>query len=219
MGDLQLTAAHIGQPCRASVGGRHVTGTLRQIKPKGLVLTLSDGTALDIRRAQLVSIEAPRRTLTPDPMPPMRPTASPSTIAQPPAIMVSQPKEQRMVCEPFLAYVRTLPCCNCAAPSPSDPHHEGPRGVGQKTHDVLAVPLCRPCHRIYTDTNRLPDGQGRQRSRADTLVVLRTTQRNIFLSVLSALDLDMSIECFIKAIMHAHCNGQITTAVLSKLRG
>jgi len=45
-----------------------------------------------------------------------------------------------------LRLVRALPCCYCAAPAPSDAHHWGPRGVGQKTSDYRTVPLCRRCH-------------------------------------------------------------------------
>lgn len=39
---------------------------------------------------------------------------------------------------------RTLPCCACNAPPPSDPHHEPTRGAGGKDRDT--VPLCRSCH-------------------------------------------------------------------------
>lgn len=45
----------------------------------------------------------------------------------------------------YLAFVRELPCARCGS-GPCDPHHWGPRGVGQKTDDYRVVPLCRPCH-------------------------------------------------------------------------
>lgn len=45
-----------------------------------------------------------------------------------------------------LARVRAMPCCVCSAPAPSDPHHFGPRGMGQKTSDFRVVPLCRAHH-------------------------------------------------------------------------
>ena len=48
--------------------------------------------------------------------------------------------------EDYLAFVRSQPCLLCAAPAPSDPHHYGPRGLGQKTDDYRTVPLCRKCH-------------------------------------------------------------------------
>lgn len=46
----------------------------------------------------------------------------------------------------YLAFVREHPCCACQADGPSDPHHYGPRGMGEKADDTLTVPLCRPCH-------------------------------------------------------------------------
>jgi hypothetical protein len=42
--------------------------------------------------------------------------------------------------------VRTKPCAWCHAPGPSDPHHWGSRGVGQKTDDFRTLPLCRKHH-------------------------------------------------------------------------
>lgn len=39
---------------------------------------------------------------------------------------------------------RTLPCCACGAPPPSDPAHVRSRGAGGKDADV--VPLCRKHH-------------------------------------------------------------------------
>lgn len=49
----------------------------------------------------------------------------------------------------YLDHVRRRPCCICAAPPPSDAHHYGPRGFGQKTDDRRTVPLCRPCHDVW----------------------------------------------------------------------
>ena len=71
--------------------------------------------------------------------------------------LVAQPRPRaRFRCPVYLAYVRARPCCACGLPGPSDPHHAGPRGVGQTADDCTAVPLCRPCHRHVTDTNALP---------------------------------------------------------------
>ncbi len=56
----------------------------------------------------------------------------------------------------YLAFVRPLPCCHCHASGPSDPHHWGERGVGQKAADFSCVPLCRVCHDFFTDKNHLP---------------------------------------------------------------
>lgn len=49
----------------------------------------------------------------------------------------------------YLAYVRSKPCMFCGADAPSDPHHVGSRGMGQKTDDLRCVPLCRRCHDAY----------------------------------------------------------------------
>jgi len=46
----------------------------------------------------------------------------------------------------YLAFVRELPCSLCRTDPPSDPHHFGKRGLGQKTDDYRTVPLCRNCH-------------------------------------------------------------------------
>lgn len=49
----------------------------------------------------------------------------------------------------YKAWVKTLPCCVCRAPSPSDPHHVigfGRGMMGGKAIDLFAVPLCRAHH-------------------------------------------------------------------------
>lgn len=62
---------------------------------------------------------------------------------------------------PYLDFVRARECCSCIAPGPSDPHHTGSRGVGQKADDYSCVPLCRRCHEEVTDRYTLP---GRDRT-------------------------------------------------------
>lgn len=42
------------------------------------------------------------------------------------------------------ALARTLPCCSCGAPPPSDPSHLKTRGSGGL--DECVVPQCRRCH-------------------------------------------------------------------------
>lgn len=50
----------------------------------------------------------------------------------------------------YLAWVRTLPCAACGAIAtawrPNQAHHTGPRGLGTKSSDFSAVPLCAGCH-------------------------------------------------------------------------
>lgn len=65
----------------------------------------------------------------------------------PEASLAAVPKGRPPARSPaYLAYVRTHPCCLCGATPPSDAHHWGRRGVGQKTDDYRTVPLCRGCH-------------------------------------------------------------------------
>lgn len=51
----------------------------------------------------------------------------------------------------YLAFVREQDCCWCQHAAPSDAHHFGPRGIGQKADDLHAVPLCTKCHRYFHD--------------------------------------------------------------------
>lgn len=53
--------------------------------------------------------------------------------------------------EAYLDFIRHKPCILCGSPPKSDPHHQGYRGLGQKTDDTRTVPLCRKCHREFHD--------------------------------------------------------------------
>jgi len=50
----------------------------------------------------------------------------------------------------YLVWLRHRPCLICAA-YPSDAHHAGRRGLGQKAHDHTALPLCRQHHAAWHD--------------------------------------------------------------------
>lgn len=60
------------------------------------------------------------------------------------------PAEKRPGNDPdYLALVRQLPCCVCGAPPPSEPHHlkaTRERGMGKKSDDKWALPMCHDCH-------------------------------------------------------------------------
>jgi len=73
--------------------------------------------------------------------------------------------------ESYLDYVRAMPCCACGAKAPSEPHHWGPRGMGQKTSDFRVVPLCHEDHRAFHDT-----GSVRNRNRIATVQLFYATQ-------------------------------------------
>lgn len=49
---------------------------------------------------------------------------------------------------PYLAWVRTQPCCRCGARPPNHAHHEilNGRGKSQKAPDARTLPLCARCH-------------------------------------------------------------------------
>lgn len=48
---------------------------------------------------------------------------------------------------PQAALARSMPCCACGAPPPSDPHHFRARGFGGvKSDDSQCLALCRVCH-------------------------------------------------------------------------
>lgn len=55
----------------------------------------------------------------------------------------------------YLEHVRERPCCICGASPPSDPHHFGPRGMGQKADDRRTVPLCREHHDEWHTRGRI----------------------------------------------------------------
>lgn len=58
----------------------------------------------------------------------------------------------------YLDFIRAMACCICSAPPPSDPHHWGERGMGQKATDFSAVPLCRVHHDQWHDHRRFTHG-------------------------------------------------------------
>lgn len=53
--------------------------------------------------------------------------------------------------ELWLRFVRSLPCCICAAPPPSHPHHSTGAGMGMKARDRETMPLCFRHHRDFHD--------------------------------------------------------------------
>lgn len=56
----------------------------------------------------------------------------------------------KIVCRPYLDWIKTLPCDTCGAGAPSDPSHfNGFKGMGTKSPDLLVIPQCRYCHEEY----------------------------------------------------------------------
>lgn len=68
-----------------------------------------------------------------------------------------------------LAFVRSLPCCapGCGRQAPSEAHHDTQmRGMGQKSSDDRAVPLCRKDHDGAQHYRGVFMGWGKERMRA-----------------------------------------------------
>lgn len=65
----------------------------------------------------------------------------------------------------YLDWVKTLPCCVCDSPA-DDPHHivvAGYKGMGSKTPDFWAIPLCRPHHdELHHDRQAWEENNGSQ---------------------------------------------------------
>lgn len=59
-------------------------------------------------------------------------------------MMLPKPKTPRD--KKYLAFIRTLPCCDCGLPGPSEAHHIFTGGMALKCSDYDTVPLCRGCH-------------------------------------------------------------------------
>ena len=52
----------------------------------------------------------------------------------------------------YLAWIRTLPCMVCGARRGIEASHTGPHGLGQKSPDTSAIPLCARHHRTGKDS-------------------------------------------------------------------
>ena len=108
-----------------------------------------------------------------------------------PVVLRAQPRPPSPLrSRAFLDFVRRHPCCACPAPADFpdplieeeadlavDAHHQGPRGVGQKTDDLRAVPLCRRCHDGLHDTGALPG-----RDRAQSLILIYRVQVDLLVA-------------------------------------
>ena len=52
----------------------------------------------------------------------------------------------------YLAWIRTQPCVVCGSRRGIEASHTGPRGIGQKSSDLSAIPLCHRHHRTGNDS-------------------------------------------------------------------
>lgn len=75
----------------------------------------------------------------------------------------------------YLLWVRSRPCISCGTHH-TEAHHAGIRGLGQKSDDTSAIPLCRSCHRCWHDASgpfRNMDHDARRRFAAGAIEVTR----------------------------------------------
>ena len=52
----------------------------------------------------------------------------------------------------YLSWIRTQPCCVCGTKRAIEASHTGPHGLGQKSPDSSAIPLCTKHHRTGADS-------------------------------------------------------------------
>ena len=52
----------------------------------------------------------------------------------------------------YLRWIRTLPCSVCHTTRTVEAAHTGPHGLGQKSSDLSAIPLCARHHRTGDDS-------------------------------------------------------------------
>jgi hypothetical protein len=52
----------------------------------------------------------------------------------------------------YLAWIRTQPCCVCGSRKFIEASHTGAHGIGQKSPDSSAIPLCAKHHRTGNDS-------------------------------------------------------------------
>lgn len=156
-----------GETLRLQLGG---AGQVRPLTLREQQERQQQAAARRPARTEGATVEGPALALLraaapqPAPLPILRPVL-PRAVPRP---------EPPLRSASYLAMVRAWPCCGCGRPAPSEAHHAGRRGVGQKASDLLTVPLCRPCHQRVTDTGSLPG-----LDRDGTLLRVVTAQRDL----------------------------------------
>jgi hypothetical protein len=74
----------------------------------------------------------------------------------------------------YLAWIRTQPCCVCGSKRGIEASHTGPHGLGQKSPDSSAIPLCAKHHRTGADSyHRLGPRKFAEKHNLDIPVIVR----------------------------------------------
>ncbi|HHH29077.1 MAG TPA: DUF968 domain-containing protein [Polyangiaceae bacterium] len=132
-----------GQKVRVKRMGRTVEAIVVRFDDETARVMFRSGTSRTIKRSRIVG-GRPRRVPLSVPLGRVPVVTRPERAA--PVFKAPPTRDAK-----YLEHVRSRPCCICLAAAPSDPHHFGPRGLGQKTDDRRTVPLCRRCHDRWHD--------------------------------------------------------------------
>ncbi len=74
----------------------------------------------------------------------------------------------------YLAWIRTQPCCVCGSTRGIEASHTGPHGLGQKSPDSSAIPLCAKHHRTGADSyHRLGPRKFSEKHNVDIPAIVR----------------------------------------------
>ena len=84
----------------------------------------------------------------------------------------------------YLAWIRTQPCVVCGATRGIEASHTGPHGLGQKSPDSSAIPLCYRHHRTGSDSyHRLGPVKFAQAHNLDITAIVRRLNTKPFIRV------------------------------------
>ncbi len=74
----------------------------------------------------------------------------------------------------YLAWIRSQPCCVCGSRRAIEAAHTGPHGLGQKSPDSSAIPLCAKHHRTGNDSyHRLGPRKFSEKHNLDVSAIVR----------------------------------------------
>jgi hypothetical protein len=74
----------------------------------------------------------------------------------------------------YLAWIRTQPCVVCGTRRGIEAAHTGPHGLGQKSPDTSAIPLCSTHHRTGKDSyHRLGPREFSEKHNLDIRAIVR----------------------------------------------
>lgn len=142
----------VGDEVTIRLLGRTERATVLEVRDVDVVVRMASGKRRAVEIARV--IEGRATPLLPPPPPAIERRLM--TIVDFSGERTPIPKDPPARARNYMDWVASKPCCSCRAPAPSDPHHYGSRGMGQKTDDYRVVPLCRRCHDAFHDTRKLP---------------------------------------------------------------